>query len=272
MHVLITPQDQTPSRKKLPTKSLVTLGVAACAAPVVMIAAGFMGSHDNSDGDRTHRTEINGQNLRLDDPISGDVNGVAVWFHGQGGRADTRMNEDWLNSLREQGWAVASGDLAGESWGNQAGVDAVGDLVRWAEEETGNPVKLLVAGSMGGLTSLNALAQGEVSAQCWYGTMPVLDQTTVGNVPDADSQINAAFNGSVPVQFIPTEAELPVMQYRVVASPGDTWVPKAKNADRLAEVVPSGAVLSDLSVNGEHGDASHFSAADLTQFAAGCTT
>jgi hypothetical protein len=270
VHVIITPQDQKPSRKRVSVKVLVGLGVAACAAPVVMIAGAFTGSDDNSDGARTHRAEINGQNVRVDDPISGDVNGVAVWFHGQGGRVDTRMNEDWLNSLREQGWAVASGDLAGESWGNQAGIDAAGDLTRWAEEETGKPVRLLIAGSMGGLTSLNALAQGVVTAPCWYGTMPVLDQTTVGNVPNADAQIREAFGGEVPLRFIPTEVALPEMRYRVLASPGDTWVPKEANADRLAEIMPNGAVLTEQTVVGEHGDSSHFSATDLTQFAAGC--
>jgi hypothetical protein len=223
-----------------------------------------------TDGEGTLRAVINGQNVRVDAPIVGDNGSIAIWFHGQGGTVDTRMDEDWLNALRNDGWSVASGDLGGNAWGSQDGIDTTTDLFKWASAETGKPVTLLVAGSMGALNSLNTLARGKIEAPCWYGTMPVLDQTTVGNVPNAEAQLEHVFGPIVPEKFIPIAATLPVMKYRVLASPDDTWVPKALNADRLVEIIPSEAVLTQLAVSGEHGDPSHFTRADLAAFASTC--
>ncbi|MDZ7910274.1 MAG: hypothetical protein U5O16_00265 [Rhodococcus sp. (in: high G+C Gram-positive bacteria)] len=209
--------------------------------------------------------------MRLDAPLLGDNGAVALWFHGQGGDVDERMDGQWLNSLRERGWSVASGDLNRGNWGNPASVEAARNLANWASELSGKPVKLVVAGSMGGLVSLNAIKAGAVSTPCWYGIMPVVDIDAVGGVPGAAIQIESAYGGVPPASSNPASSPLPEnISYRIVASPGDIQVPKATNGDRIRDLVSNPAVVSELSVTGDHGDLSHFNAADLDAFASKC--
>lgn len=241
----------------------------ALVAAAVLVLAGCSSAPKNADGDKTVTATLDGQHVRVDLP-AGKVQGLAVWFHGQGGSADTRMNEAWLNALRVQGWAVASSDFHGNAWGNAAAVSDTKGLIAWASEQSGAPTKkMFVAGSMGGLNSLTYLASGGDAPKCWYGTMPVVDVTTVGNVPDAAEQISAAYGGAAPKPVDLTK--LPAIRYRVAASPEDTWVPAAKNADALAASLKKSArEVSMLTVRGEHGDPSHFNERDLVDFAKGC--
>lgn len=203
-------------------------------------------------------------------PKTGSPKAVAVWFHGQGGTADTRMNEDWLNSLRSRGWAVASSDFHGNAWGTPATVRDTENLTAWARETAGAEVRLFVAGSMGGLASLNALTHGQTVA-CWYGTMPVVDHGAVRNVPKAQEQIRAAWGSGISAAYIPAQNldKLPQQaKYRIVTSPQDTWVPATANAALLD--AEERLDVSALTVTGEHGDPSHFNPADLAVFADGC--
>ncbi|NWL34416.1 hypothetical protein [Paenarthrobacter nitroguajacolicus] len=247
-------------------------GAALAFATAVTLAGCGTGSK-NPDGDKTIVEKVNGQTMRLD-LAGGSAKGLAVWFHGQGGTADTRMNEAWLNELRVNGWAVASADFHGNAWGNADAVADVAALTKWAAEKVGKDATLYVAGSMGGLTSLNSMAQGGHAPKCWYGTMPVVDQLTVSNVPDADTQIQTAYGSTtVPQASIPAHNfnTLPSAKYRVLASPEDTWVPAKQNADVLAAgLQAAGKEVTTLAVSGQHGDPSHFNGSDLARFAADC--
>jgi hypothetical protein len=245
----------------------VCLSVAGIGLGVTAIDQGWDG------GGGTHKTTVDvvaGGKVRLDAPKAGQAKAVAFWFHGQNGTADTRMDESWLNRLRESGWAVVSADLGGNHWGSREATAAVSAVSDWAEEKAGAPVTMFVAGSMGGLASLNAMTHGE-TPKCWYGTMPVLDQRTVERVPRSSEEIAKVWGASgPPAEHIPVEnlGRLPTAaRYRVLASPADTWVPKEANADRLAA---SGLDVSTLTVAGEHGDPSHFNADDLAAFADAC--
>jgi len=152
----------------------------------------------NDDGDRTVRTEIEGQRLRLDLPTSGDVEHVAIWFHGQGADENARMNEPWLNALRADGWAVASSQFHTSSWGSGASVDDTISLTEWMRTETGVTPTLWIAGSMGGAVSLNTMIHTDVEPECWYGTMPVVDLDSVSEVPGATDEITAVWGDAVP--------------------------------------------------------------------------
>jgi hypothetical protein len=244
----------------------------AFAAAVVVATSGCSAAHSNTDPDFTIRETVNGQAMRVD-LAPGEPKGLAIWFHGQGGTADTRMNEDWLNTLRINGWAVASSDFHGNAWGNEDAVADVAALTKWAADKTGRAATLYIAGSMGGLTSLNSMTHGGNAPKCWYGTMPVVDQTTVTHVPDASQQIIAAYGASVPSGSIPARniGKLPSAKYRILSSTDDTWVPARSNADVLTVGlrVP-GREVSTLTVKGEHGDPSHFNSADLLAFAGSC--
>lgn len=249
------------------------LGGILVAAVIAVAASGCSVTRTNADADFTIRETVAGQAMRID-LAPGKPKGLAIWFHGQGGTADTRMNEAWLNELRVAGWAVASADFHGNAWGNPDAVADVAALTKWASEKSGKDATLYVAGSMGGLTSLNSMAQGGHTPKCWYGTMPVVDQSSVSNVPDADKQIREAFgSASVPQASIPARnlGSLPSAKYRILSSPDDTWVPAAANADVLTHALKvAGREVSTLAVRGEHGDPSHFNGADLVTFARDC--
>jgi hypothetical protein len=233
---------------------------------VALLALAGCGGAANADGARTTTDTIDGQTVRIDLP-AGKVRAVAIWLHGQGGDADTRMNEPWLNALRADGWAVASSDFHGNHWGSRESVSDVAKLTAWAGQKANAPVRLHVAGSMGGLASLNALTHGQ-DVPCWYGVMPVLDQSTTARVPEAREQIADVWGESVPAEWVPARNldRLPSgMVMRVVASPSDTWVPADRNGLLLQRATVKAA-------SGQHGDPSHFDAADLRDFAAGCQT
>lgn len=242
-----------------------SLSAAGCTSPTVASA----------DGARTVYATLDGERVRLDLPLDGrEPAGLALWFHGQGGDENFRMNGPWLNALRREGWAVAAGNLHGSSWGSPPAVQDAARLLAWAEKETGKKATLFVAGSMGAAVSINAMTGGLPAPKCWYGTMPVVDLDAVKAVPESSAQIREAWGGSVPSAMNPVNrlSMLPISTtYRVLASPQDKWVPKVDNADVLVrDLKRTGAVVSALSVTGPHGDPSHFQDADLARFAAGC--
>jgi hypothetical protein len=218
---------------------------------------------------------LGGQRVRLDFPLTQELVGVAVYFHGAGAGADSKMGEPWLNAIRAMGWAVASGDLHGDAWGSPAAVADSEALVSWSEARTGADVKLLIGASMGGVASLNALLDGAVEAPCWFGPQPVVDLNAVGVVPNADGQIALLYGGPPPASSNPVDRldRLPLAtRYRVITSVADTWVPPVAHADRLiAALQARGGDISSVAANGDHLDTSHFRPEDLVAFAEGCT-
>jgi hypothetical protein len=246
-------------------------GIAAALAALVLVSAGCS-STKNADGDRTITDTVNGQPVRVDMP-AGKTKGLAVWFHGQSGDVSTRMNEPWLNKLRVEGWAVASSDFHKDAWGNADAVAATSALVDWASEKAGTPATLYVAGSMGGVNSLNTMVNTSDDPKCWYGTMPVVDLENVGSVPKSAEQISAAYGSTIPASHNPAQNidQLPDAKYRVLSSLSDTWVPAISNSDVLvAGLSAAGKEVSTRRASGEHGDPSHFNASDLAAFAASC--
>lgn len=226
------------------------------------------------DGARTERAKLAGQHVRLDSAISPSNGGLVLWFHGQGGDRDNRMHTPWLDALRERGWAVASSDLHGNSWGDTDSVNDARQIYQWAAAKTGATHVLLVAGSMGGLSSLNALRGGAVNATCWYGTMPALNLPVLDRQPQFRSEIDSAYRGSDLAANSPALAPggtFPRIRYRVLASPQDQLVDKSTNADLLVQHLRSaGLSVTTKATRGLHGDPSHFDERDLTAFAAGC--
>jgi hypothetical protein len=218
---------------------------------------------------------LKAQDVRLSMPPTDAPKGIAIYFHGQNGGVDNRMDEPWLQALVRSGWIVASSDFHTDSWGNEASTDDTVNLVTWAEEQTdGAPIKLYVSGSMGGTVSLNAMTHAGLVPPCWYGVKPAVDLTRMDNVPGADRIIREAFGGDVPADRNPVNsiAELPTTtRYRMVTSPEDTWVRESENTGRLATGLQDrGAEVSVLTVHGTHDDPSHFDVEDLLTFAASC--
>ena len=218
---------------------------------------------------------LDGQDVRLDIPATPDPKGLAIYFHGQNGGAENRMDEPWLQGLKRSGWVVASSDFHTASWGNEASTKDTVNLIRWAERESGQQVRLFVSGSMGGTVSLNAMSHGVDAPVCWYGVKPALDLTRMDAVPGANRIITEAFGGEpVPRDRNPVDnidSFSTDTRYRMVASRNDTWVVYEENAGRLADALKArGADVSILEVQGTHDDPSHFDVGDLLEFAGSC--
>lgn len=241
-------------------------------AAIALLALTSCSATSNLDGDRSTVSTIGDESVRLDLPLSGDAKHLAIWFHGQGGDEDQRMNDDWLNALREDGWAVASGSTGRTGWGNNYSVDAAADLVEWAEKESGVEVSLLIAGSMGATTSLRLLAETADPPECWYGTMPVADLDAVSEVPGSGDQISSAWGTETQVSPLDIVDEMPTdVRYAVRFSPEDEWVPSDENGEALAAALEArGASVMTSEASGAHGDPSHFDIDDLSAFAASC--
>jgi hypothetical protein len=219
--------------------------------------------------------KLKAQDVRLSIPPTSDPNGIAIYFHGQNGGVDNRMDEPWLQALVRAGWVVASSDFHTDSWGNEASTEDTTNLIAWAEEQTGNlPIRLYVSGSMGGTVSLNAMTHAGLAPPCWYGVKPAVDLTKMQNVPGGPKIISEAFGGDVPSDRNPVNTidELPTTtRYRMVASPEDTWVVESENSDLLAAGLRArGADATVFQVHGTHDDPSHFDNDDLLAFATSC--
>src|SRR4051794_15099826 len=194
---------------------------------------------------------LKAQDVRLSMPPTDKPKGIAIYFHGQNGGVDNRMDEPWLQALVRDGWIVASSDFHTDSWGNEASTEDTTNLIDWAEEQTdGAPIKLYVSGSMGGTGSPTAMTHAGLVPPCWYGVKPAVDLTKMDNVPGADRIISEAFGGVVPADRNPVNmiTSLPTTtRYRMVTSPEDTWVREAENTARLASGLEArGAEVSVL--------------------------
>ena len=246
----------------------------ALALAVILVLATATATAEAPTGSVIY-SRVKAQDVRLSMPPTNDPKGIAVYFHGQNGGVDNRMDEPWLQSLVRSGWIVASSDFHTDSWGNEASTEDTENLIAWAEEQTdGQPVRLYISGSMGATVSLNAMTHGIAAPPCWYGVKPAVDLTRMDNVPGADRIIREAFGGDVPYDRNPVNTidAMPTQtRYRMVTSPEDTWVRESENATRLAAGLEErGAEVSVLLVHGTHDDPSHFDAEDLLQFADDC--
>jgi len=251
------------------------LAKAASVLALAFLAVGFTTASIDERAGSVVRSELAGQAVRLSLPSGdGEPKGIAVWFHGQGGGADHRVESPWLEALRRDGWVIASSDFHETSWGNEASTDDTRRLIEWAEEQTGLEVELWVAGSMGAAVSLNALTFGVEPPSCWYGVKPAISLTQMDNVPGGRKFIASAYDGAPPAERDPVHnlASLPLdTRYRVVASKDDSWVLYDQNSEQLiATLVERGANVSLLPARGLHEDPSHWNAPDLVRFADTC--
>ncbi len=109
-------------------KGVAVLGVG-------FVAVGFTSVSTGERDGTVVRDNLAGQAVRLSLPAGdGEPKGIALWFHGQGGGADHRVESPWLEALRRDGWVIASSDFHATSWGNEASTEDTRRLVEWAEE------------------------------------------------------------------------------------------------------------------------------------------
>ncbi|MBS42992.1 MAG: hypothetical protein CMH83_07535 [Nocardioides sp.] len=256
-------------------RTLRTALVVVFAALLSLLVVGVTVAPSGETAGRTVRSTLDGEKVRITFP-TGEARpkGLAIWFHGQGGNVNDRVDGPFLSALVRHGYALASSDFHLQSWGNEASTADTLALVEWAEEQAGVPVTLWVSGSMGGSISLNAMRFGAPVPPCWYGVKPAVSLTQMDRVPTARKYIAAAYGGEVPVERDPVRNTdgLPVdVRYRVVASPDDKWVPIDENGGAVASrLAARGAEVTYFLAHGAHNDPSHWDATDLVNFANAC--
>ncbi len=221
------------------------------------------------------RDTLEGQPARLTLPTGdGPPKGLVMWFHGQGGSVNDRVDGPFLRALTRDGYAIASSSFHNQSWGNAASTDDALRLTAWAEEQVGLPVSLWVSGSMGASISLNALLHGVDPPTCWYGVKPAISLNRMDAVPTGNKYISLAYGGAVPADRNPVRnvASLPAdVRYRVVASPDDPWVPINENGGALiSQLDARGVDATYVAASGPHEDPSHWDSGDLVDFANSC--
>ncbi len=213
--------------------------------------------------------------MRLSLPGGGvEPKGVVLWFHGQGGNVNDRVDGPWLDALRRDGWAIASSNFHAQSWGNPASTQDTARLIRWAEQMTGARVKVWVSGLDGwrGLAE-RARPRGEATA--------VLVRRQAGHRPHGLGRGAGraglhpqGLRGPVPPDRNPVKnvARLPrETRYRVVSSPEDHWVIYDENSGPLIDKLNEfGVEVSELEAVGLHDDPSHWQPRDLVSFANSC--
>ncbi len=257
---------------------LARASLIARVAVVAVLATLVVSATSGASGEKAGgviRGELDGQQVRVTLP-TGDAEprGLAIYFHGQGGSLDDRIDGPWLGALLRSGWAVASSSFHDESWGNEASTEDVKLLTEWAEDKAGVPTSLWVSGSMGGAVSLNAMNHGATPPPCWYGVKPAISLTKMDRVMGARRYIAEAYGGPVPADRNPVRnmADLPAdTRYRVVASPQDELVGLRDNAGALiSELTGRGYDITYHLVTGPHEDPSHFDPVDLVAFGDFC--
>ena len=249
--------------------------LAVLALVVSLVALPFIGAPSGEQAGTVLRADLNGQPARLTLPTGeGRPKGLVVWFHGQGGSVNDRVDGPFLRALTRDGYAIASSSFHYQAWGNPASTDDAALLTTWAEEQTGLTVSLWVSGSMGGATSLNAMLHGVTPPPCWYGVKPAISLNRMDAVPTGTKFIGLAYGPFVPADRNPVKniASLPSdVRYRVVASPDDTWVPINENGGALvSELDARGVDATYVPASGPHEDPSHFDSGDLVDFARTC--
>lgn len=182
--------------------------------------------------------------------------GLVVYAHGSGQTAESIRDRDHAHlmaDLLNAGYVVASSDAAGNAWGNPASVQDYVDLVTEVRNTRKIGGVFVIGESMGGLPSLQLLDRIS-GVQAWVGIFPVTDARTVdGAEATAAVAPVAVRNTGVPLLMF--------------ASPDDTRVPKAQNADVFAATMRAkGATVSVVSTRGNHGDPSNFDSARIVEF------
>lgn len=251
-----------------------TAAPAASISPAPSDAPSPEPTEDAAAPGETGFTEvIDQQDVRLELP-AGDVSGVAVFFPGSAEDPANALTSPWALALLDEGWAVATSDFHGASWGSPSSSADLQALLTWTSSLTDATAQLFVSHGMGATTSLAAMArQPAAPIACWYAAAPVVDLVSqVETDPAVQDQILDAW-GRVPgteetplavVDTLPTETA-----YRVAAPPaGAPELLLQDSATLVASLESSGHAVTTATLTAD--DVVAIDPADLLGFAEGC--
>ena len=145
------------------------------------------------------------QTYRLDLPET-KPRGLVVLFPDAGADAAALLGGDGALALQDAGWAVATTEFHGASWGSPQSSQDVMGLLDWASGYVEPAPLVLVSEGMGATTSLMAMSRSSsVGVTCWFAVDPRTDLMTLAEAdPALEEQILSAW------ARIPKPAELPL--------------------------------------------------------------
>ncbi len=185
---------------------------------------------------------------------------VVVYFHGA-----NQSPYDILAEPKHKGvsaalirsdYAIAAADAGGTAWGDDASVNDYLGLINRLRSR-GYTRFYFLAESMGAYPALRvALRVKPLAMALLY---PLCD---LRSVPAVASDVRSAWNGRIP--SLPRATNVPLL---VFASPYDSVVPKAENADQcVAQARMAGAPTTLVQTTGAHGDKSNFQPTRVVSF------
>lgn len=223
-------------------------------------------------------TSPNGQSITVLVPQSYSATAgahIVLYAHGNNGthtEVASRTSVDraaFLDELIDAGYIVAGSNLNGNNWGNSASLASMVDLYAYLVTNYRCRSTLLWGTSMGGLSSLLAIADDRIPrVKGWLGILPVCDLANMfgGNSGTYAAGIRTAYgiaaNGSDYATL--TDGHDPVLLEDVsafanigfmsISSPDDTVVDEAENSTAMHALVASVVFENNhLHTTGDHG-------------------
>jgi hypothetical protein len=186
---------------------------------------------------------VDGQTVRLELPQAEPV-GIAVLFPGLAEDPSAALTTPWAQGLADAGWALATSDFHGASWGSPSSSADLQALLTWTSTQTDAGALLFVSNGMGATTSITAMARQPASpVACWYSAAPIVDLVSLAETdPTVQDQIRQAW-GRLPgtdeaplavVETLPTDTA-----YRVLAPPAGAPEALVQNSDILISSLES---------------------------------
>jgi hypothetical protein len=212
---------------------------------------------------------------------------LVIYHHGAG-EVETALLADGrktgiVHALLDAGFILAGTAAFRENWGCQRACDAYADLHAFVKSHFAIGPVIYLSQSMGGFTGLLCLAQNKIPGVAgWAGIYPACNLRNLYDLKMLTAEIRTAYGISADNSNYDakTAAHDPVLleataftgaRMRFYASYGDTVVPRAENTDKLAALVRSTALESQvIACKGNHGDKSHFQPDDLISFFKRC--
>jgi pimeloyl-ACP methyl ester carboxylesterase len=237
-------------------------------------------------------SDVNGQGIRIWIPKNYDSRyplPLVVLGHGYGGNenwiwngqaAELNPERPYFQYLVNAGYIVASSYANGDNWGNQNGVDSIGNLIDYVRKHYAIGPVFLMGASMGATTTLNYINQHKGEIAGWVGLYPVC---SLRNMFDNgwSATITSAYNitGGNPYAqatsgydpLLVSSSRYTGVPIRIYASPSDvtvTWTQNAKALTNKLAGLSKECVLVPCS--GVHGDPSHYMTNDVVEFFQRC--
>jgi pimeloyl-ACP methyl ester carboxylesterase len=208
--------------------------------------------------------------------------------HGNGYSHDSPMNGPggfgainnngpnyFYQTLVNAGYIVASGDDAGNDWGNQGGVTATYNLIEWVKNHYNVRGVFLFGESMGSLGCLNFINQYQDVVSGYVGLFPVTGLVNMTNgfwtfITNAFgignySTATTGFDPETLINGVNSPDRYRNVPMRFYCSPSDNTVLQASNTWYFVTNVVQGYVpeATIVECTGAHGDASHYQTNDV---------